>query len=1258
MAEKWTEQQLEAIGAKDHAVIVSAAAGSGKTAVLIEKLLRILSDREKPVPADRIAVATFTNDAAAQMKQRLSDALAKAAEEDPSNEWLISQQSLVQGAKISTISSFCFNLIRENISLTDLDGGFRIIEPAEEDIIVSQAIKNAMENRIEAGGQAAEELAKLSRFFFPSARNAQGFSGFIAELRSNILSVPFCGRFMQECIDFYASPVDPDNDPLIKVYLDDIHSKLISVMYSVEQAHALAVDAYSLIPSSDPKENAKIADSIGVFERDYTFYDKNGDPVLSDADIVRRAAGLCSEPRKFFDSPISNTDFMRLCSYNPYSRKKNLSDAELKQKAELEVRLQRYKDVRERYKKEYSSLCTGITLDNIREDYKVHADICRMLFSFLNEVIAEEKRIKAEKNVLGFSDAEQTAASLLCRMKDGGTIEKTELARELSQRYAIVMMDEFQDSNGIQELIFRLLSHNGEADKAGDNFFAVGDIKQSIYRFRNADPEIFRKNLTCSVPYAGAKEGESTYILLNRNFRSSKGVIDFVNTVFGVIMSKQCGGLDYGTEDMLIKGSDTDYPGCTEIISIPPADSIEELSRKDAAEDGDNDSDDEDEDEELTSDDAAEARITAQRIRRLLDEETITVNGTVRRCQPSDICILMRKTEKASVFAAELEALGIPAGGDSAESYLASREISVLSNLLRAADNPTLDIPMTSVLMSPMFMFTADDAARLRTIGKSSVYADITEVCDNAGDYPFEFAEKCRGFIKVFGEIRRFAAANSTESLIRYIYDKTDFLSVVSVLKDSAKRKANLRLLPIYAADYDRNGGGGLSGFVRRLNAMTENGKDFAAASAVTESSGGKVAIKTIHKSKGLEYPFVFLCQLHTGFNTKSLKQKFMFNSRFGAAFDITDIKNSAAYISFPRAAFKALKRRADRDEEMMLFYVAMTRAKLKLFITRQNGRKAVEAREKARSLYDVGSIKQDISAGAASSMDMWLETALCSFTQADETHMVNKECTVEITKGTLMDRTDAESSADGVNAEGTASVGYDTKALEEEFSRRIAAGRAYDLTPSKTAAKLTVSEIAKKHAPETGIIGRRVGRLPRGISASEAGTAVHAFMQYADLDAIADSAEMENAIRSEAERLASKTILTDTQAECADPGLITPFFDTDLYRRMRISGEILKEKKFLVKISELSLDDSDLLVYNNSEGMLQGVADCLFREKDGWVLLDYKTDRNVTEEGLRQRYSRQLKLYARALSLILDIPVKEAYLYSFTLRKAIATEI
>lgn len=1194
MAEKkWTDEQLQAIEARNTSVIVSAAAGSGKTSVLVERLLRILSDNENRVPADRIIVVTFTNDAAAQMKQRLSDAIAEQLEKDPSNEWLFSQQALIPSAKISTIHSFCFDLIRENVQSLDVSAGFRIIDDSEEKLIIAKAAENVFERFY---GEKPELMKRLSDFTCSGARGDAELEKTMLSVYRFIMSLPFPTDFLDNAKKRYERPFDENTDPLGSAYAEHISRQLKS-------AAALANYAAELVPDDGKSKAQQI--------------------ISGEAQLFEQLAERAEDTSLPWDERMPGPAKFEVCRYP--KTEKDSDDAAV---------IDMVKDFRDRYKKLFNDISGSVfTLENIVDDYRVNAEILEGISQLVKELIKEIERIKSEKNALGFSDAEQLAVKLLCKKDGNGNIVRTPLARELSEYYRLIMIDEFQDANNTQSVIFRMLSHNGTAEKGGDNLFVVGDVKQSIYRFRLANPNNFLEVLDSSEPYNKDFSGTNAAVLLNKNFRSSHDVVDFVNDVFENIMDKDNGGIDYTDKEKLECGAE--YPEAerpTEIIFSPDNGEVTVPS------------DDENVEEPLSAA-QAEAHAAAARIKTMLGTEKVFDKGGMRQCEPRDFCILLRDRARGQLYADELNAMGVKAVCEETVSYLQSREISVLVNLLKVIDDPMQDIPLVSVLMSPMFLLDADEMAELRLLSEKrdeKLYKAVLKVINGEKDHSAK--SKLERFYGIFRSLRICAASQSLERLIVTVYDSTDFLSSMSVYSDGEQKKANLRLLLEYAKSYEQNSSGGLSGFIRYLNDVSENGGDFVRASVVSPADNA-VSIKTIHKSKGLEYPFVFLCGTSRKFNLKDCSSRMQLHLDLGVAFKIQDLENGQLYDSFPRYAISCVNRRESISEEMRLLYVALTRAKERLFITipdSDNTRRRI-----SRCAAQLAAEDGRPSAVKADSMLDWLLAVLLTHPDScriqDEIYVPERGSKARIKISTFEDAISDEKAPE------------ETKALAGEDSVRKLLDNfnfQYNGELTETLAKLTITEIAKSEDTEVFLRRPEFAAEQGKLTAAEIGTAMHTFMQYADYSAAEISPE------TEAQRLESLGIISSAERRSLDLGHIKAFFGSSLYERIKRSPEVRREQKFLVGISQLGLDGMYGLEYNNSSSMLQGIADCIFFEDGEMVLVDYKTDRVKSEEVLADRYRRQLVLYAAALEKIFHVRVRQAFLYSFSLDREIEIEL
>ncbi|MBP3267468.1 MAG: UvrD-helicase domain-containing protein, partial [Ruminococcus sp.] len=693
---------------------------------------------------------------------------------DPENEedtaYISEQLSLIPTANISTIHSFCFRLIRENAGILGIDPGFGITEPSDEETLVIKAIDNVFDHMYD---DRRAKLEKLLSVFCPNDKDPSGLKDIIRRLRVKLLALPFPEVFAERRTENYYKGAS-DNDEIMKAYAEQVFEELkkahmfsqAAVEYVEKNRRNIPEKKYDDLLKAVKLDNSVIADVVGRYA------EKKSSPmsVLDAEDIYFEKYTVCSFT---LDDGTDGHDVL----------KKELID---KYRSICSDYLNVYickKGTETRDEKTPKSL---FTISQIKSDYRIHAEISEMLFEVTSLVREEEKKLKAERNVLGFSDAEQYACELLCQETDD-IIVPSPLALELQNKYKLIMVDEFQDSTKIQEIIFRMISNGGTAEKAGNNFFAVGDIKQSIYRFRAAEPSLFERNL---------KNDELKKVYLNRNYRSASPVVELVNRAFGKIMSVNNGGIDYGKNDALIFGETEQYKEPTEIITVSAgmAERFDDDYQK------------------------AEAEAVALRIRKMLD------NGI----RPSEICLLMRANRQMKAFAESFSRYDIPFEYSASDSILKTGEVRTILDILRVIDNPTLDIPFAAVLMSPLFAFTADDLAEIRLADRTqTLYGDLLLY----SEYDNALAEQCREFRDMFSNFREYAMTHTSGELTDYICQKTFAASVFSVFPDGAQKVANIRKFTAAASAFDANSSGAgrsIGSFVRRMNVLVENNSDLA----------------------------------------------------------------------------------------------------------------------------------------------------------------------------------------------------------------------------------------------------------------------------------------------------------------------------------------------------------------------------------------------------------------------------------------------
>lgn len=1208
----WTDKQQQAIDIRNKGIIVSAAAGSGKTSVLVERLVCQLSDPSEDIPADRMIIVTFTNAAAAQMRRRLMNEFSRRMAEDPDDLRLAEQYSKLETAKISTISSFCFDLIRDNIDSCDLAPDFRIMEETEQELTVREAVNDVFEDWY---ANRPEDMERLNGMFCDS--DDLPLEELITELLRFMSVLPFPEYSAKKMSEIYAEP-DPDKNPFSRSYGQLALAELEKAENTAKIAKELA-DSFMTVPS---KAYSTLSEEFGVIFDAVCEMRKS----LSEEDF--------SWDKAFASPSVTAAKEYAFARLTVKTKKDDYSDEDV----------ERLKCLRDRYKGALNSFKELlISRENAADDLSIHGQIVPLLLELYRQVSDCLWQKKLDKSAVSFSDGEQMAVKLLAEVSENGEITRTDLCKRISDYYKIIMIDEFQDVNDAQNMIFRLLSHDGTAERAGDNIFCVGDVKQAIYGFRLANPAIFTDVLHDSEEYSDECKAKNVSVSLNKNFRSSPDVVDFVNYIFSRAMSENVGGIDYTENEALVCGAEyNDRPRLTEIIIAEQDETVPAEGSADADDESDGD-------EENLAEAAIEAETAAMRISEMIKSGApVYENGEDRPCTPKDFCILLRGKAAAGVFSESLAKRGIRSVSESSPAYLDSREIAVMLNLLRVVDNPLVDIPVISVLMSPMFGFDAGDIAemesfarRIRPNGGDSVYVKLNLLLSSYNRAGWGLFAKAEEFMETIISLRQYISRASVWELVTHIYNSTAFMAVMQAGGNGQQKCANLRLLTEYIKNYETSSGGGLNGFLRYIDSLKSHKKDLPSAATVSASADA-VQIFTIHKSKGLEFPFVFLCRGSKGFNKEDLKEQTLFDRRLGIAFKVKCREKLQKYSTLPFAVLKKQKERELVSEEMRLLYVALTRARERLFVTVPMGDKLDALLEKCAE-YAVSGYSEAASANCFSD---WIFETLSG--HSDFRAMYGEA----VPEPTLF-------AVKRIKCGGKAEENIDEEVIDEcpdpvitENIRRMCSFR-YDSSQSELAAKLTVTEIAKSEQQVT--LSENIFDLPdsaRKITAAERGTAHHTFMQYADF-ALAER-DIEAAILSVCDR----GYISEAEADALDRRRLNAFFASDLYNRLKNSPKIMREKKFLVKISDLSLDDELGKVYNQTNGMLQGIADALFFEEDGVVLIDYKTDRGVTEEVLADRYGMQLRLYSAALGLILGTPVKEAFVYSFSLSKAISMKI
>lgn len=1174
----FTQHQQSCIDAEGGNILVSAAAGSGKTAVLTERVIRLLTG-ENPISADRLVIVTFTVAAADEMKARIRSRLSELIALDPQNQLLQNQQLLLSNAKISTIHALCSGLIKDHFQELSLPGEIRICDETELEIIKQDAIEQVFSEHYEK-----EDDNFLSLVAFWYVKNDKRLIGILLSLYNFIRSFPFPKNFLKQSLAMYAEA-------------DSLSS---SVWYDTVKDHVISAITYA-ISILDAAMQEILSDSL-VTEKYMDSFVSDKQQLTAIIDYL-----LLGEWDKavFLANHIDKQSLKPIRNYEDKAFLENIKDRRVSAYKILETVATRY---------------LAFSEQDFLTDIAILTPQLTTLFSLVEEVYDKVEEMKLEKSVMDYADLEHYTVKLLVTQTDSG-YEKTEIAIELSKSFDEIMIDECQDINEVQNLIFQVLSRNQE------NLFMVGDVKQSIYRFRKASPKLFvekRKNYPEYNPNTHSKE-QSACIILEQNFRSREEVCDIVNYIFSQIMSEEMGEINYNHQESLIAGAK--YPDYKE--AVPEIHVI--------------DYEKDDERERVV----VEAQYIAARIQTMIQEKYLVKGetGEMRPCRYRDFAILIRaKKDKANMIAGELKAMDIPCFSDSTDGYFNEYEVTVVLNLLKVIDNPLLDIPLVSVLMSPMFGFHADDITNIRLCGKNvPFYIALTRYTEN-GD------EKGKAFLQALTHLREKAAILDIDELIQEIYDQTDFISLAYVMGNGEQKDANLRLLLTYAKQYQGIGRSGLSGFLRYIDRIIENKQDFSCANIASPISD-TVKIMTIHSSKGLEFPICILADCGKKFNTMDLNQPFQMNSRFGFGMKINEMQKMKSYTNLPFEAIRLQTEKEAISEEMRVLYVALTRAKEKLIITMTMPKPS----EKITRLMGGLNAEPKINPYAVYSCKSYGEWVLMTTLRHSSMFMLRQEIGTEIALlegkgeifGYLATQEQVKTELASVQNELVQPDVQLIKELKNMFDYK------YPFAPlTKVPAKLTPTQISKQKQEAKAILEFNAGFMQKqGFTPKQRGTILHSFMQYADYE------KAKTDLSVEIQRLVKQRFLTEEEADALNQEKIQTFLTSSLYERMHNAEKVLREYKFLYFISASEIDESLIEPFSNEPVLIQGIADCVFFEEDGLVIVDYKTDVTDDEELLRQRYSAQLKIYKKALEEAFCSSVKECLIYSVHIGKEILIE-
>ena len=1178
MAEiKLTEQQRAAVENRGGSLLVSAAAGSGKTKVLVERVFSYLMEEHCHV--DDFLIITYTRAAAAELRGKLAAELASRVAQNPGDRHLRQQMFRVYQADIKTVDGFCAQLLRQHVHLLPpVDGrcltpDFRVLDESEAALLRERALEAVLEDFYRAIESGDGEYALLADTL-GAGRDDRALARLIPELYGKLQSHPYPEKWLAQAAEGWTD---------IPEHLADCVYGQTVMADTVRRAEFWAEQLEQMV---DLMEDC---------------------PPVRDA-YADRFTEVADRLRSYRQA--SRSGWNAMAAVQPAFRRVGIVKGE-----ENEVAKKAVRTVMEKCKTELKKLTAPYDtteaehLEDLRAIAPAMRGLLRLTASFAQRYQAE----KVRRNALDFSDQEHYALMLLSN-EDGSP---TELGEQVSHRYREVMVDEYQDTNEVQNCIFRAASDDGR------RLFAVGDVKQSIYRFRLAEPGIFLEKYRTFADAAGAAEGQPRRMVLSRNFRSRREVLDVTNFVFGAILSEEMGEMDYTDQEKLYFGAEYYAPEERDVefhlVSV------------------------EDTEEERFDRAQAEARFVARRIRALLNEgfPVQGENGQLRPVTPEDIVILMRSpSSRLSAFCAALERENIPCDGGESEDFFAAMEVAVLLSLLEVVDNPRQDVPLIAVLRSPLVGMTPDRLAQIRALQPDGDYYEA--LCKDS-------APDSAAFLSLLEELRTASREMEADQLLWYIYDRCHAAAVFGAMEDGEVRLARLHALYDYARRMVQGGKTGLFDFIVYLRSLLEKGD---APEISTTASASGVRIMSVHRSKGLEFPVVVLADLNRMFSRQDMNQPVLVHPQLGAGAERVDRARHIRYDTISKSALALTLERESKAEEMRILYVALTRAKEKLILV-----DAMKHGEKhLRELTALSGVPAQPEAVSGSKCPGdWLLLPLLHTTAAGELHQFAGLWPQELDEGPegltihLHHVGGGETLPEAAltpEIARTEDVLPDEAALSFRYRHPAAA-----VTPSKvTATQLKGRELDQESAEGTVPRWReltpekpRFMQEAQGLSAAERGTAMHLAMQYLDLNTAAD----EDDVRAQVAALAQRRLLTAEQAASLDIPALVRFLSSPLAERIRRSRQVWREYRFALLVDGGIYDPSAA----GEELLLQGVADCVFETERGLVVVDFKTDR-VTGPELPQRaetYRPQLAAYAAALEKILEKPVTERILYFFT---------
>ena len=1201
---KWTKEQLQAIKEKGSNILVAAAAGSGKTAVLVERIIeKIINDR---IDIDRLLVVTFTNAAAAEMRERVLEAIYQKLDETPENEHLQKQITLLNKASICTIDSFCLDVVRNYFyELKNISPNFRIADTTEIELLKQEVLEDMFEEKYE---NQDEDFADLINTY-TSYRDDTPLKDLILKIYTYIQSNPFPNEWLHEKIEMYhihQLKQDFSYSPYGKILLKEVEEEM--------------VDDISIL--KEVGKSLKKEEELEKFTG--TIYDD-----ISKLEILK--------------GNLDNWDK----AYEIYS---NLVFATWpRQKIESEIK-DRAKEIRDDVKKKFSNKLSKIFIYPSKEANQDIQDMHQILVKLENIVLEfgeEFYKRKRNKNIVDFNDIEHFALEVLLENKNG-QVQPTEVAKKYQEKFTEIAIDEYQDSNMVQEYILTAISKE-------NNIFMVGDVKQSIYKFRQAMPDLFLSKYKTYKLKEEKEIKDNLKIQLFKNFRSRKNVLDFTNLIFQDIMSESLGEIDYNETEYLNLGANYEEAG------QPLETEINVIDLKEQEEQSENDVDsDENSEEERIEDIQVEAKFVANKIKKLVEEKFQVFDKKMKGFRDityKDIVVLLRSTKvNAPIFEEEMINLNIPVFSESSQEYLDSIEIQTIMSLLKIIDNPIQDIPLVTVLRSHIGNFTDDELVEIRLADKyDNFYQAMQKSKINVNK---QLREKIDHFFANLEMWRRDKEYLALDEFIWKLYTDTKYYTYVGLMPNGDVRQANLKMLFERAKQYETASFKGLYNFINFIEKLHLGSGDLGAAKLIGENDN-VVRIMSIHKSKGLEFPVVFLSATGKQFNLMDLNQNILLHQELGIGVKYIDYERQVQYDTLTKEAIRNKILTETLSEEMRILYVALTRAKEKLYITglKKDYDKEIENMQNQVNRYPKtdNKINYILLKKYKKYLDWILLVYLYEKEKTNNLLTVNVLYKKEILKAMVRiedDKIDIREILEQAKIENETMQQLD-KILEYQYRYSIST----KIPTMTSVTKIKQMKEKKDNNNENSEEETKTFHKPNFLRTDEKetltnaqkGTLVHLCMQRLDENIEYDLDKIKECIA----QLVQRKIITEVEERNINPYKILEFTKSNIWKQLKQAKKVYRERPFFIHIPAKEIYNEDI----EDKLLVQGIIDLYYiNQQDEIILVDYKTDyvEKGKEEELIEKYKEQLNMYKRALEETLKQKVSKVYIYSVYLGKEI----